>query len=76
MSEPSNQDRANWALTAVRGFADETGLDWREVGDLETAIGDLLINLLHLAESRFGVRCAERLHGSALNMYHMEREDG
>lgn len=42
--EGKNEERAAWALHAVKAFQDATGR-----GD-ETAIGDLLCNLMHLCD--------------------------
>lgn len=54
---PTNDERADWAFAACEEFAEATDLD---LGcELDTAIGDLIANLLHLADSR-GF-CAETL---------------
>ena len=47
--EPTNADRCKWAMAAVQVFADATGLDVEDDG-LETAITDLLADLLHLCD--------------------------
>lgn len=56
MAEPTNEDRAEWAYSALERFAKETGQD--KNGDLKhdraAVIGDLLCNLLHLC-SRDGI---------------------
>ena len=44
--EKMNDDRAKWALAAVRAFQAETGTDD------ETAIGDLISDLMHLCDRR------------------------
>ena len=48
---PSNNDRADWAKSALDVFAKETGLisDTNEE-TLETIVGDFLCNLRHLCE--------------------------
>lgn len=46
-TEPTNDDRAGWAMAAVDVFAEKTGLN--SAGEaLETKVGDLLANLMHL----------------------------
>lgn len=47
MLEVTNAHRARWALTALTGFVDETGVD-----TATSAISDLLANLLHLGRGR------------------------
>lgn len=50
-SEPTSYDRASWALKAIETFADQTGLDIDPDGDgIETAMGDLLGDLMHLCK--------------------------
>jgi len=73
VSDPSNSDRAQWALNAVKVFATETGLDWTETEDLECAIQDLMTNLMHLADSES--LDAERLKDVAVSIYHEEVEE-
>jgi len=73
MSEPSNRDRAVWALEAVRVVADRTGLNCMDDSDFEAAIKDMMSNLLHLAESEYGWVGAECLWDEALEMFHDER---
>jgi hypothetical protein len=47
--EPTNEDRAKWALAAVNAFAKETRMD--EAGEeLETILGDLFCDLRHLCD--------------------------
>ena len=48
MRNPSNSDRAYWALMACREFGKHTGQDTE--GELEDIIGDLLANLMHLCD--------------------------
>lgn len=45
--EPDNYDRAEWARVGVMAFADETGIGNE---DMHTQIGDLLADLMHLAD--------------------------
>jgi methanogenic corrinoid protein MtbC1 len=47
MSSPSNHDRALWALEACKTFGNLTGQHYAH--DLNEIIGDLIANLLHLA---------------------------
>ena len=47
MRSPSNHDRALWALEACKTFGNLTGQNYAE--DLSDIIGDLIANLLHLA---------------------------
>lgn len=48
--EPSNNDRASWANTAVQAHGLET-MDSPEDEDISTLIGDLLCNLRHLCDA-------------------------
>jgi hypothetical protein len=57
--EPTNNDRALWANTAVSAMALETMYD-PDAEDQETLIGDLLCNLRHLCD-------AEGLNFDAIN---------
>lgn len=50
MDDPTNEDRAEWALAAVDAFAAVTNMDACET--TETIANDLLANLMHLADSR------------------------
>ena len=54
---PSNEDRADWALTALNAFAAETG-QTADIGggddDIASVIGDLLCDLGHLCD-RHGI---------------------
>lgn len=47
--EATNLQRADWAMVAVRAFATETGLD-ASGDETETAVADLLANLMHLCD--------------------------
>ncbi len=55
-SEPTNRDRALWANNALAVFTDETFTgdhpDTMERDDLECALGDLICDLLHLAQQK------------------------
>ena len=44
---PTNAERAGWARTAIGAFAFETNMRGE---DLDTKIGDLLCNLIHLCD--------------------------
>lgn len=48
-TEPSNDDRADWAQQALNKFAEVTRMDTAGE-DTETILGDLLCNLMHLAK--------------------------
>jgi hypothetical protein len=51
VSEPSNDQRADWALDGLLAFAEKTGLRSKtNHEDLETIVGDFLCNLLHLCD--------------------------
>ncbi|MEU8133255.1 hypothetical protein [Streptodolium elevatio] len=53
MSDPTNGDRAAWALTAVGSFHGETryyAFDPFSDGEVLEAAGDLLCNLMHLIQ--------------------------
>ena len=45
--EPSNEDRAEWAMQSVETYAAATGLSIEDDG-LDTAAGDLVASLMHL----------------------------
>lgn len=47
-SEPTNEDRANWARAALEVFSQKTGLDMAV--ELDCSIGDLLANMMHLCK--------------------------
>ncbi len=53
-NEPTNTDRAAWAQEALAVFTARTFSgdhpDTMDRGDLESAIGDLITDLLHFAE--------------------------
>ena len=73
--EPTNLQRAQWARNALAVFTAETYSgdhpDSMGVDDLETAIGDLLCDLLHLA--RYHPRLdAVAIHSHALDMFETE----
>lgn len=52
MKDPTNKDRARWALAAVKEYARIVGDDIEEEEGLETAISDLLADLRHLCDKR------------------------
>jgi thioesterase domain-containing protein len=66
MTIPNNDDRANWAQTAVSAFQAATG------ADNEDAIADLIANLCHLA-TRYGQDSLEQVR-RGLIMYADERD--
>jgi hypothetical protein len=68
---PTNADRAAWAWEACETFADATGLGVAD--ELPTVIGDLIANLLHLAD-REGL-CAESILGTARMHFEAELEE-
>ena len=76
MTDPTNQDRAAWARTALSAFTAEVdGLRNPEVlcpGDRGAAIVDLLANLLHYADQH-GLDAQECLH-RALGHFMAEKE--
>lgn len=47
MLDITNADRARWALSALTGFVEATGVD-----TATSAISDLIVDLLHLARGR------------------------
>lgn len=57
MIDVTNEDRSDWAAQACDAFASITGQSMDH--DLPEIVGDLIANLLHLADSR-GL-CAETL---------------
>lgn len=61
MADVTNQDRVKWAMAAVQVFADVTGLD--TASELETAITDLLADMLHLCDAH-GFQLAELLESA------------
>jgi hypothetical protein len=73
--EPTNVQRAEWAKAALAVFTAETYSgdhpDTMDSGDLETAIADLICDLLHFA--RFHPRMdATAIHSYALEMFEQE----
>jgi hypothetical protein len=74
LSEPSNVQRALWAKAALAVFTAETCSgdhpDTMHRGDLETAIADLICDLLHFA-SRQGMAAAA-IHEHARGMFEQE----
>jgi hypothetical protein len=49
MTQPTNAERAEWASLAIETFADATGLN-TDV-EMAEAIGDLIADMHHLADS-------------------------
>lgn len=77
--EPTNAQRAQWAKNALAVFTSETYSgdhpDTMHPGDLETAIGDLICDLLHFA--RYQPRMdAGAIHAHALGMFEQELAEG
>lgn len=61
MSEPTNEQRADWAYWAVDNFADRCGLN-NANEDMETKVSDLIADLGHLCD-QYGLDievCVER----------------
>jgi hypothetical protein len=73
--EPSNMQRALWAKAALTVFtADTYGGDHPDTmdrGDLETAIADLICDLLHFARLHLRMDAAE-IHAHALRLFEQE----
>lgn len=68
---PTNAERAAWAWDACDTFADATGLSVDD--ELPSVIGDLIANLLHLAEQE-GL-CAESILGTSRMHFEAELEE-
>lgn len=66
----TNQDRSEWAMAACRAFCRITGQGVDD--ELGPAIGDLIANLLHLAD-RNGW-CADEILRVAQMHYEAERD--
>jgi hypothetical protein len=77
ISEPTNTDRAEWAKNALAVFTAETYSgdhpDTMDPGDLETAIQDLISDLIHFASQK-GMD-VKPLHARALVMFEAEFPD-
>jgi hypothetical protein len=67
---PTNEERADWGRNACAAFAKCVRMDMAD--ELPTIIGDLIANLLHLADQE-GL-CAESLLRTAT--MHFEAETG
>lgn len=54
MSEPTNEDRADWGQAAIEAFAQETFTNWEDEleEDPGMVLGDLLADLRHWADVR------------------------
>lgn len=61
---PTNSDRAEWARQSLELFQELTGAD-----DYQTAMGDLLADLMHFA--RLGVEGEELCFSTALSSAEM-----
>lgn len=66
-----NHKRAAWARKALDAFAKETGQDLRH--EMRESIGDLICDLLHVANQTCGN--VEAIHQHALDMYEGEVAD-
>jgi hypothetical protein len=64
MMDVTNEDRADWAAVACEAFADITGQNMEE--DLPEIIGDLIANLLHLANQQ-GMCAEDRLENGRMH---------
>ena len=78
LPEPTNLQRAQWARNALAVFTAETYSgdhpDSMHADDLDTAIGDLICDLLHLA--RYHPRLdAVAIHSHALDLFETELAD-
>ncbi|SFJ48611.1 hypothetical protein SAMN03159338_1528 [Sphingomonas sp. NFR04] len=72
---PTNADRAEWARTAQEAFDAQVYLgNADDVEDLETRIGDLICNLLHLARRDAGVTDLDQLLQRAKGNHDDEKE--
>lgn len=74
ISEPTNRERAEWGKAALAVFTAQTYSgdhpDSMDAGDLESAIQDLITDLIHFANQK-GIDVA-RLHALALGMFEAE----
>jgi hypothetical protein len=50
MREVTNKTRASWAFEALSAFGQATAGDWKKSLGFETAMSDLLADLMHLAD--------------------------
>lgn len=77
-TEPTNADRAAWAKAALIPFTAETYSgdhpDTMHPQDLDSAIGDLICDLMHFAQQR-GMD-AQAIHAHALSLFGDELADG
>jgi hypothetical protein len=64
-TEPTNDERAEWAQVALNAFAKETRMDTAGEDDA-TVLGDLLTNLMHWCD-RNGVDFDTKLTGAVVN---------
>jgi hypothetical protein len=74
MGDVTNEDRAGWAEVACEAFAEITGQDIES--DLPEIIGDLIANLLHLADQQ-GMCVEDRLENGRMHYTaEIEEEEG
>jgi NTP pyrophosphatase (non-canonical NTP hydrolase) len=71
MGDVTNEDRAGWAEVACEAFAEITGQDIEN--DLPEIIGDLIANLMHLANQQ-GMSVEDRLENARMH-YDAEIEE-
>jgi NTP pyrophosphatase (non-canonical NTP hydrolase) len=71
MGDVTNEDRAGWAEVACEAFAEITGQDMEN--DLPEIIGDLIANLMHLANQN-GMSVEDRLENARMH-YDAEIEE-
>ncbi len=70
-----NARRAGWALEAVKRFAALTGLDISKDADgIESAFGDLLGNMMHLADA-YGLVFDDQARRSRELFYEAEKQE-
>ncbi len=76
--EPTNDDRARWAKNALAVFTAETygggHPDTMERGDIETAVYDLIADLLHFAD-KHGIDTDCILASAVLHFEAEQREE-
>lgn len=79
MSDPTNDDRAEWAELAIDTFAKATGMrSERNDEDDETILGDLLTDLRHWAAANgvdFDAICAGSAHTFAEEVEEYDAEE-
>jgi hypothetical protein len=77
MMEVTNADRADWARAAVQTFRQKcAGTPLNEEGGLQEAVGDLIVDLCHLARRECGVEDVEHFLSLKSAMHNTEvKED-